>query len=564
MKKTKSRREASSVVPVQKPAVNWWPWAAALAGLFLVFEAYTPALNGAFVLDDRTLPFFDPNLSHSIWGWVGNVRPLLMFSFWIDYRLSDGVNPFAFHATNVVLHFLASTLVALIAAKLLEWASVVGRKRTVLAWFSGALFLLHPLQTESVAYVASRSENLSALFYFAAFTVFLYRGTESMTLLRTVAILALFGGAIATKEHTLTLPALLLLTDLFWDRGGIRKNAILYGLLALAGMVGTAYLVRMLGFADTAGFHVKDVTPASYFFTQCRVIWIYARMFVLPFGQNVDPDIPISQGLIDHGAILGLAAIVAAVVGAWIWRKRYPLAAFGVLMFLLLLAPTSSFIPIKDPLAEHRLYLPFLGLVLISLEFLRRMKDSQVMWAGAAVLAVCSVLTYQRNAVWTSPLALWQDTVAKSPNKYRPRFQLAFAQYEVGRCPEAVQSYEKAAILGPADDRMLIDWALALDCADRVDEAVARLRQASLLNPTAHVYSQIGKVYASHGKMQEALVALAEAEKIDANFDMTYVYRGKIYEIAGDRAAAAREYQRALAAKPGNQDARDSLLRVSR
>ena len=564
-------REAKPSAAVPRPRRRWgppwWTWVSALAGLFVVFEVYAPALNGGFVFDDLFLPFHDLNMGPRLAEWIGNIRPLLMFSFWADYRLGDGVSAHAFHSTNVFLHFFTSTFMALIAAKLLEWAGVAGRARAALAVFSGALFLLHPLQTESVAYVASRSEVLSVLFYFAAFTVFLYRRTESITLTRAIAVVALFGAAVATKEHTLTLPVLLLLTDWFWDRG-IRKNAILYVLLAMAAAVGAVFVWRVLGAANTAGFHVKDLTPGVYFFTQCRVIWTYARMFVLPFGQNVDPDVPLSRSLIDHGAILGLAALAAAVAIAWVYRKRYPLASFGVFVYLLLLAPTSSFIPIRDVLAEHRLYLPFLGLTLICLEFMRRLKFSEIAWGGAAALTVCAMLTYQRNQVWASSLTLWQDSVAKSPNKYRPRFQLAFAQYQSNQCPVAVESYEKASHLGPVDYLLLIDWAEALDCAGRANEAIDKLRQAALFNNSAeigaHIHQELGKVYAEHGRMQEALNALAEAEKIDPGYDMTYVTRGQAYEAAGDMADAAREYRHALAVNPRNRDARKLLVRVSR
>src|SRR5205814_1202451 len=118
----------------------------------------------------------------------------------------------------------------------------------------------------------SRSENLSLLFYFAAFAVFLYKQSESMTVLRTLAILVLFGAAASVKEHTLTLPVLLLATDYFWNRGGIRKNAILYGALAIAGGVAASVVAKVLGTTNTAGFRVEGLTPVTYFLTQCRVI----------------------------------------------------------------------------------------------------------------------------------------------------------------------------------------------------------------------------------------------------------------------------------------------------
>jgi hypothetical protein len=98
-------------------------------------------------------------------------------------------------------------------------------------------------------------------------------------------------------------------------------------------------------------------------------------------------------------------------------------------VFLLLLAPTSSVIPILDVFAEHRLYLPFLGLTLVAIEILRRLSVSQATWISLAILAVCSVLTFQRNQLWSDPLLLWADAAAKSPRKARPSFQLAHAYF---------------------------------------------------------------------------------------------------------------------------------------
>jgi len=574
MKKPKRQETKTPVAtaPAQRTPPVWWPrwwpewwqWLAALGALFVVFEAYGPALNGEFVFDDRSLPFMSPWITGvPLSGWIGGLRPLLMFSFWIDYRMS-GTEPYTYHLTNVVLHLGTSLLIALVTGRLLSWSGVAGRERQALAALAGALFLLHPLQTESVAYVASRSEVLSVFFYFASFAVFVYKGEKPIALLRSLAVVILFGAAVATKEHTLTLPALLLLTDYFWNRGGIRKNALVYGLLTLAGAAGAMFVWQVLRHADTAGFGMQDLRPATYFFTQCRVIWTYARMFVLPIGQNIDPDVPLSQSVLDHGAIVGLAALLAVVAAAWIYRKRWPLASFGVFMFLLLLAPTSSVIPIRDVLAERRAYLPFLGLILILLEFLRRLRLRQIVWTGTALLAICSVLTYQRNQVWQSPLTLWQDTVAKSPNKMRPRFQLARALFDDQRSADAVKSYGIASKLGPVDDALLIDWALALDSAGRPNEALEKLDLASQLRPTAHVYSQIGMIFAKQGRYPEALGALARAEKMDRRFEMTYVYRGNIYALAGDKAAAVNEYQRALRINPLNQPAQEALARVNR
>jgi Flp pilus assembly protein TadD len=566
MKKSKRQTRAektTTAAEVAQPKREWWPWAAALAGLFLAFEVHGPALNGAFVLDDRYLPFMDPAIAQaSIKGWILGLRPLLSFSYWLNYQ-SSGTESYAYHLTNVFLHFLGSIVIGLVAAKLLTLGGTTGRERSVLSVIAGGLFLLHPMQTESVAYVASRSEVLSVLMYFLAFAVFLYRPTESITILRALAIVVLFAAAISTKEHTLTLAALLLMADYFWGLGGIRKNWRLYGILAIAGAWGAFVVGRVLKGASTAGFNVPGLTPATYFFTQCRVIWTYVRLFFLPAGQNVDPDVVVSASLLDHGAIVGLLGLVALVVAAWIYRKRFPLAAFGVFMFVLLLAPTSSFVPISDVQAERRLYLPFLGLVLICLEFLRRLKWSQLVGTGIAILAICSVLTYQRSQVWASPIDLWKDAAAKSPKKWRPRFQLAYAYYEAGDFPRASDAYEAASHLEPPGFNLLVDWALALDAQGKPQDALMKLQQASMLERSAHVQALIGMVYAKQSKWQEALAALEQAERIDPRFDVTYLYRGNIYEAAGNKAAAAAQYQRAIALNPVNQAARDALVRVS-
>ncbi len=403
------------------------------------------------------------------------------------------------------------------------------------------------------------------LLYFSAFAVFLYRRTESMTILRAVAIVVLFAAAVSTKEHTLTLAALLLLTDYYWGLGGIRKNGLLYGMLAAAGIAGAFMIWRELKDAPTAGFNVPGFTPATYFFTQCRVIWTYVRLFFLPLGQNVDPDVAVSHSLLDHGAIFGLAALVALVAAAWIYRKRWPLAAFGIFMFLLLLAPTSSFVPIADVSAERRMYLPFLGLALVCLEFLRRLKISQAAWAGAAILAICSVLTYQRSAVWANPVALWQDAANKSPRKWRPHFQLASALIRIQQLRatprELLRRHRK--LEQPAFD-LLVDWGLALDCAGDWQEALVKLRQAAALCSPARMSSRRSAWCTRNTTNSRRRWRLwIRRRRSIPNFEMTYVYRGKIFRRPETSRPRQSNIKRALALNPYNSDAREALTQVS-
>ena len=219
--------------------------------------------------------------------------------------------------------------------------------------------------------------------------------------------------------------------------------------MAAGGVASVAYAWHLLTGANTAGFALKDVTWYEYLFTQFRALFVYLRVFVLPVGLTVDYDFPFSKSILDHGAIFGLAGLLLISAAAWYYRREYRLASFGWFAFLLLMAPTSSIVPIRDPIAERRLYLGMLGLLLILLEGLSRLRLDRtklaVLLAGVAVAG--TGMTYARASVWSGALPLWQDAVAKTPRKARPRFQLASAYYQEGRCDLAVTEFAATATL---------------------------------------------------------------------------------------------------------------------
>jgi protein O-mannosyl-transferase len=553
---------------VERRAVYWPYGLGFVIALVVAFEVYGPSLNGPFVFDDQYLPFRQPNFPFdSVRAWISGVRPLLMFTYWINYQLSPD-QTLSYHAFNVFFHVMAAVLMVFVVRKILECAQTERMRRDVLAAFAGALFLLHPVNSESVGYVASRSENLSVLFFLGAFALFLYRRSNQITWTRTALVLLVFGAAVLSKEHTVVLLPLLLLTDYFWNPpfsfAGIRRNWRLYVPVTVTGVLAVLYLARQLRGATSAGFSIKEFTWYEYFFTQCRAFWLYIRLFLFPAGLRIDYDYPVSHTILDHGAIVGLAAILLAAGAAFYFRRQYPLAAYGFFVFVILMAPTSSFIPIADPVAERRLYLSMIGLLLIVTEFLRRVDVRQPRWmaALAGVLLIAGIVTYNRNFVWSDKVALWEDAAAKSPGKYRVEFQLAQAYYERGECDKALPHYERSAALDSTDYRIFIDWGLAYDCLNQPEQALTKFKYAASMKPTAHVYSQIGMIYGKQGKNAEALDALATAEKLNPNFDMIYVYRGGVRILQGNPAAAVEDFRYALALNPRNQTARQALAAI--
>lgn len=567
-----AKRPAASSPPAPVPASpsslpSWLPWALFAGATVLLFLVYAPALEAPFLFDDLYLLFLAPGADRIPFSsWITGVRPLLQLSYWLNFQTS-GQEPYAYHLVNLLLHLGAGVLAYLSARRLFSLAGHDDGKSRIGAAAVAGIFLFHPLQTESVAYVASRSEVLSGLFILAAWTVFLFRPLPAIGTARTVAVLALFVLALASKEHAVVIPALLLLTDWFLPAEGglarVRANWKLYAPILLGAVAGTVAIFKLvLGRATSAGFGVKGMTPFDYLFTQFRSITTYLRLYILPFGQNADPDVAISHSLGDHLSWLALLFLLSLAGVAWYFRRQAPLAALGLFAFFILLAPTSSFVPIQDVLAERRMYLPVFALSLALFDVLLR----RPLPVAAIAVALCAVLagfTWQRAQVWAGPIPLWSNTAANSPAKYRPRFQLAYAQYQAGNCASATQDFAEAAkLIQPPPYELLADWALAEDCAGDTKSALKHAEQAAALESSAHAWSMVGMFRAKTGNLDGALQALDTAEARNPRFLVLHVYRGNVHTARRDWTAAAAAYARALEIDPNNAIARQGLARA--
>src|ERR1035441_6112919 len=201
MKKDKKRVPAA---PVARTGLRQWQmWAAGAGAMVAVVWAYAPAMSGPFLFDDAFLPFAVSGLTQQpLSGWLHSQRPLLMATYWMSARLSPD-DTWWFHFINVAIHAIASGLAFFIVRRLLQWAAVEESKRNLLAGVAAALFLLHPVQSEAVAYLAGRSESLSVMLALAAFTVFLYRRRAAAAWGTAAAVFVLFLAALASKEQTI-------------------------------------------------------------------------------------------------------------------------------------------------------------------------------------------------------------------------------------------------------------------------------------------------------------------------------------------------------------------------
>ncbi len=535
----------------------WWVFAL-LALVALV--VYVPALNGPFVFDDLTLQPLQDDRAEGLAFYANGIRPLYYISLWVDHSLY-GQNTLPYHFTNLLLHLLNAWLVLAILRRVTALGGVGEGQRKWLSIFGAAVFSLHPLNTEAVSYIASRSEVLSVAFGFGSYLLFLRWREEGVGWGQSLVVLALLALAVASKEHTVALAGVMLLTDfVFGGLGTARRNFRLYLLLFVFAIGAVAMVFQKIAGTGTAGLSVAGVTPLTYFLTQCKVVWHYLRMFVLPFGQNLDHAYPVVTSVADPVALLGLAVLCATAAAAFVRRHAAPLAAFGWLAFLLLLAPTSSFVPIADAFVERRLYLAMPALLLVVIQFV---KERVPRAALAVPVVIFAGLTMQRNTLYADPTAMWASSVKNNPSNVRAMFQLANELYHQGSCAESADLYAKAEPLAKIRETATYNnWGLALDCAGRPDEAVGVLHKADGLPRDYLAYSSIGMVEGKRGRYAEALAAIETAIERNPAFDMAFVYRGNVYLAQGNREEAIKSFRRALELNPNNPAAPQGLMQA--
>jgi len=421
---------------------------------------YQNGLDNPFVFDDLDTVLLNPSLI-SPWDWRAVLfhnlaRPVVNLSFAFDRALS-GFSSFGYHATNVVLHITAVGLFygcctrALSDARQTPTRSVAEGDQTAEwgAFFAAAVFALHPLMSAAVGYVSGRSELLAAIGVFAGLT---YARRAIVASNRTAAILAAILGAlaVASSSSAAAFPILVLAYDawILRDPGWTRRAARVYAPATLAVVIATAWHIT--------GARIAAVPPRGPFtnlLTEALVVWRYVGMLLVPHGQGIVHQVRWVASASSPVGLAALAALIACTAAAIASRRSHPLAAFGLVWFLAVLAPTTSLIPVRDAMAEHRLYLAATGLFLAAASVLARpLADRGVLRAiGAGVLLVLALATYRRNVLWSDPMRLWEESVALSPNAWQAHWGYAELLREIGRCDRAAPEYEAVLRLHPSN-----------------------------------------------------------------------------------------------------------------
>ena len=544
-----------------------WLWLGLFAaGMLVTNGVYAPALHGPLIFDDYNLPFNNPNAAKMPAAfWIGGVRPVLMASYWVNYLIS-GTDTFLYHAVNLLLHSATAVIVFFLFQRILKLAGYE-EKTFIPSLFGAGLFLLHPLQSESVAYIAGRSELVSGLFLLSAWLVFLNHFENNTSLATALKILLLATIALLGKESAISLPGVLLITDLYWKRASlqaqIRSRIRLYLPIILGGVVAAAVIIRSLGGASGAGLSL-GVTPFQYALTQCRAILIYISLFLIPIGQSGDWQLPLYRTLADTRAWLYMFGMLALLAGIMLSYRRAPLFSFGLAAFLVLLMPTSSVLPIKDALAERRMYVPIIGLILALLGIVNSFRlDSALLRLGAIVLLTTAAgLTYQRSRIWGDDIVFWQDVIRGNPSNSRAHLGLGGSYMNHRRFAEAIKEYDLVGSLAGPQEDIILNRIVAYEYNGNFDLALDGLHKLAAMHPTASTYHHIGHVEAYLRQAKEALAAFDLALSLDPNYVPALVERGRVRVATGDYQNARADFQRALEIEPDNGAAVDGLAKL--
>ncbi|MSU48188.1 MAG: tetratricopeptide repeat protein [Opitutus sp.] len=532
----------------------------AVAALLVVAGgvAYHNSFHGAFVFDD--FPAIRDNLTIRSLGaplavlappessGVGG-RPLANLSFALNHAMS-GTDVRGYHAMNLLLHLGSALLLFGILRRTLRAGGT---------WLAGAVALLwevHPLTTATVSYLSQRTEGLMAFFYLLTLYAFI-RGVAA----RGGAWLALSAVACAlgmmSKEVMVTAPVLVLLYDRTFVTGGFRaawerRRGYYVGLAA-------AWLV--LGYLLTTGLHHRSVgfglgvSPLRYALIECQAILLYLKLAVWPAPLVFDYG-PIYSG--SPAAMATAAVLMLALIGWTLAEiRRGTAAGFAAGCFLLLLAPTSSVVPVAEqPIAENRMYFPLAALAALGVTAAHAAIARRTPAVVTVVASGLVALTIARNYDYRSEAGLWWDTVHKRALNSRAHYNCGAALLDLGRAAAALAQFEQAIRLKPRDPKPHNSLGNALLELGRPAEAIPQFAEAVRLEPAyARGWHNYGLALFRHGGNAGAIARFNEALRLDPRHAPTHQALGTVFFQMDRPAEAIPHYERALQLDPTLADA---------
>jgi tetratricopeptide (TPR) repeat protein len=464
-------------------------------------------------------------------SYVGNYAPVHLLSYMFDYQLA-GLNPAWFHGINVLFHALNGLLFYLLVHRLTG--------KPVWAFVAAAVFLLHPVQVESVAWVSQRKNLLAMFFSLCSFLAYLTYRQRTGEGRKRAYILSVFFLLIAlfAKSIAVIMPFAFLLHDYYLEqprRGtGLFTDKIPY-FAAVAVASGITMITQSVG-GGSADFFDGDII--AKFLTMLTVLTRYLQILMWPANLNLNAVyIFYIKNRIDGEVAAALLLVtLLCLTGVYLWRRERRLF-FGFALFFLGLVPVAQIVPLSTLMNDRYLYFPMLGAAWIAGGLLSRCHErysarrlNPALIAISCLLISYVLLSYQRTHVWRNAIALWSDVVMKLPDLKDQRATLAAAYIYDGQKKKALATYEEL-------------FALKREFADAQAERKALLEAA--------------KLYMEEWQLEKAFPLLLTLTAKFPDYPQGFLALGRFYDLTGNLPEAEKAFHKALLLDPASGRARN-------
>ncbi|MFO0944345.1 MAG: tetratricopeptide repeat protein [Planctomycetota bacterium] len=567
------------------PAAPWCYILLIVAGLV----AYSNSIRVPFLLDDGRAIAQNPYVREFVPPFemlndkkMGATRPLVLFTLQVNYAVSS-LDVWSYHATNLLIHLASAILLFEIVRRALRTEPVrelYAAQAEPLGLAVALLWVVHPLASQGVTYLVQRGESMMGLFIFLTLYCVL-RASEGphRSLWQAGAILACAAGMLC-KEAMAAAPLVVFLFDRTFlgqsVRNVLRERKWLYAGLAASSLIVVGMLLhagRSVNPADEIAV-LPDASRWRYLMTQTGVLVHYLHLSVWPHPLVFDYYWPWAENPGDV-IVPGIIILLLLVGTFWGLVKNLPIAFLGA-WFFVLLAPTSSFMPLDDAAAEHRMYLPLVAPIILLVlalhhiieliaEKLARPSSANKVFTcviAAMALVFCG-LTYSRNRDYRSSLAMWTDVVAKRPRNPRAHYNLAVELNDAQEYGRAIQHLQATIKLHPGIPHSYNLLGTILCRQGSFDDGTALIRHAIGMHPNFPLaHYNLAVFEAERGKWDVAEAEFLEALRIQPALYEARLNLGVLYARQGKLNEAVREFQICTQLRPDSQEARNNLRRA--
>ena len=537
---------------------------------------YSNTFSCPFLFDDEgyiVRNFAIQNIHHLLDIWKFYPCRFVTFLSIADNYYFHQLNVFGYHVVNLGVHLVSAMLVWWLTFLTLSTPAMKENKITpyagFIALFSGLVFVSHPVQVEAVTYICQRAASLATLFYMASLCFYVQSrllqdakpipGPQGFYYILSLlmAVVAMF-----TKEIAITLPVMILLYEFFFfetKRSQHWKHVFpfLFTLFIIPATMVFAksekfQLIHAIINGDGGG---KPISSMHYFLTELRVSMTYIRLIFLPLNLNLDYDYPIFKSIFELPVFIGFVSVITILFAAQRLFLKYRLLSFSIVFFFLALLPESSFLPFRDVIFEHRLYLPLVGYSMFlagSAYYLIGKNNIKAMVIILTIIiAFYSVLTFQRNKVWRDVVVLWNDTIQKSPHKARPYINRGVAYSALGNFDRSMADLNKSIVLDPNFVEAYVARGFVYEKQGQSMRAIIEFTKALILDPVNLIaYYKRGMLFKKIGEFPHAIADFTKIIELAPNDAGGYTGRGVVFSAQGNYTQATADFNKSIELDP--------------